>query len=168
MIVSLLSVSMVFSMLAPLASASEKVTPEPAAYSETVVSQMVPFLNAIESISYDLLELGDSAAITQYFRSQNIDIIVYNEEKGERPRVKRGWWGCSLAIGEWIVLTSVPVSKITKVKRYIEALGGLKEATKLLVGATSVAEKTVAIRDALAGLIAELVGITEVKEKCFD
>ncbi|GAC42108.1 hypothetical protein PPOP_1465 [Paenibacillus popilliae ATCC 14706] len=41
----------------------------------------------------------DWEAVTQHFRSQNIDIIVYNEEKGERPRVKRGWWGCSLAIG---------------------------------------------------------------------
>lgn len=157
---------LVFS-LGTTAFASEKALAE-ATYSKEVVKQMVPVLQAIENIPNELLESGDSTAINQYFRSKNVDINVFNDAKGEKGRVKRGWWGCSLAIGELLVLTAVPIAKISKIKKYIEGLGGTVEAAKLLVGATSIREKAEAIGIAFAGLVTELSGFTEVKEKCFD
>ncbi|WP_374017315.1 hypothetical protein ABU162_24600 [Paenibacillus thiaminolyticus] len=167
LIASLLSVSMAFSMLAPMAFASEKAVE--ATYSKEVVNQMMPVLQAIENIPNELLESGDSSAINQYFRSKNVDIIVFNDAKGEKFRVKQqGWWGCSLAIGELLVLNAVPVAKIAKIKKYIKSLGGTVEAAKLLMGATSIKEKAEAIGIAFAALVAELSGFTELKEKCFD
>lgn len=44
-------------------------------------------------------------------------------------------WSCSLAIGELLVTNAIPIAKLTKIKKYVKALGGAWETAKLLVGA---------------------------------
>lgn len=58
-------------------------------------------------------------------------------------------------------------AKLLKIKKYIKALGGVKEAAALLVGATTWAEKMEAGGSALVNLAAEISGVKDVQENCF-
>lgn len=58
-------------------------------------------------------------------------------------------------------------AKLLKIKKYIKALGGVKEAAALLLGATTWAEKMEAGGSALVNLAAEISGVKDIKENCF-
>lgn len=58
-------------------------------------------------------------------------------------------------------------SKLLKIKKYIAALGGLRNAAALLVGATTWSEKMKAGGTALLNLAAEISGISGIKDNCF-
>jgi len=85
------------------------------------------------------------------------------------------WWNpgkawkitkCVLAI-TWVVGTTVFVAaKITKVKAAIKGLGGIKEAAKLLVGATSRTEKLQALGSAGASAASYFLGIDTIQDDC--
>jgi hypothetical protein len=80
------------------------------------------------------------------------------------------WWKvakCVAAIVQMLATTAVPAAKILRIKKYIKALGGAKQAVKLLLGATSKAEKLKAGGEVLVNLSAELLGISSVKKNCF-
>lgn len=74
---------------------------------------------------------------------------------------------CAGAVTMAIGTIALPVAKIGKIKSYIKALGGIKEAVMLLVGATSAAEKGEAVIQAFMGLASELTGIAGIAENCF-
>lgn len=76
-------------------------------------------------------------------------------------------FGCITAVGAILVGVLVPAAKLLKIKALIESLGGVYEATKLLIGAGTLAEKTDALVTALAALVAELSGIKGVADNCF-
>lgn len=58
------------------------------------------------------------------------------------------------------------ISKIRRIRVAIRALGGIKNTAKLLVGATSRAEKLSAIGKAMAGAASYFLGITTIKKNC--
>lgn len=158
----LMSIALMLSIFPPgIASAQEN-------YDDSTpkeLKQPIETLKAIEEIPDELLESGDSEAINQYFNDRGITSRVYNPEIGEKaPMIKqpRGWWNCSLAIGELVLMNAIPIAKLTKIKKYIKELGGAIETAKLLVGATTAKEKIAA----LTALIAELTGFTNVKNAC--
>lgn len=129
------------------------------------LEQSIATLKAIEEIPDELLESGDSQAINQYFKDKGLTSHIYNPEIGEEaPMIIQsyGWWGCSLAVAEIIVMNAIPIAKLTKIKKYVKALGGAKETAKLLVGATTAGEKAAV----LSALVAELTGFTNVKNAC--
>lgn len=67
----------------------------------------------------------------------------------------------------WLVASSVfAVAKITKIKKYIKALGGVKETVSLLIGATSIAEKGAAAGETLLKLAEILLGVDQVVDNC--
>jgi hypothetical protein len=74
---------------------------------------------------------------------------------------------CVAAIVQLLATTAVPAAKLLKIKGYIKALGGAKQAVKLMLGATSKAEKLKAGGEILVNLSAELLGINSVKSNCF-
>ncbi|KAK4149795.1 hypothetical protein C8A00DRAFT_37612 [Chaetomidium leptoderma] len=74
---------------------------------------------------------------------------------------------CVAAIVQLIGTTAVPAAKLLRIKKYIKALGGAKQAVKLMLGATSKAEKLRVGGKALVNLAAELLGISTVKKNCF-
>ncbi|KAK3396679.1 hypothetical protein B0T20DRAFT_276964 [Sordaria brevicollis] len=74
---------------------------------------------------------------------------------------------CVASIVQLIATTAVPAAKLLKIKKYIKALGGVKESVKLLLGATTKAEKLKAGGQALVYLSAELLGVGSVKAACF-
>lgn len=132
------------------------------------INEIEPFLEAIESIPDTLLEEGDPNKINQYFRDRGIITRVYNEERGERVRSKRGVFMCTAAIAAVFVTTAIPVAKIGRIKRYIKSLGGLSEAVPLIIFASSSAERFRAAEDSLKALIALIFEIDAIREHCYD
>ncbi|KAG7293522.1 hypothetical protein NEMBOFW57_003574 [Staphylotrichum longicolle] len=74
---------------------------------------------------------------------------------------------CVAAIVQLLATTAIPAAKLLRIKKYIKALGGTKQAVKLLLGATTKAEKLKVGGQVLVSLAAELLGISTVKNNCF-
>lgn len=136
--------------------------------SQEDIKSILPFLEAIDKMPNDLLEKGDSKEINNFFTKCGFATHVYNPEKGETFKVKRSnAWRCGLAIGQLIVTVGLPVSQVAKIKNYIAALGGIKEAALLLTGATTASEKAQGILAALGQILLTATG-TDIQEYCFD
>ncbi|KAK4035194.1 hypothetical protein C8A01DRAFT_18111 [Parachaetomium inaequale] len=95
----------------------------------------------------------------------NLSII----ERGELMARASIWkiTKCVASIVQLLATTAVPATKLLRIKKYIKALGGTKQAVKLLLGATSRAEKLRVGGEILVNLSAELLGISTVKNNCF-
>ncbi|WP_144507524.1 hypothetical protein [Bacillus thuringiensis] len=166
-----LALSVGFGLSAPSFSASaaelnsNKIKEGEAIYSKEEVKQLTPILQAIEEIPDELLVEGNEDAVNEYFKNKNINVTVSNDSQAmleNQNPVMYGAWECSLAIGEIIVMNAIPIAKLTKIKKYVKALGGAWNTAKLLVGATNAGEKWAI----LTALIAELSGFTKVKNDC--
>lgn len=163
---TLLSLSLIVSFAIPnFASAQSEKTNQ--TLSEKEMEAFLPSLEAIAEIPDELLESGDSDAINEYFSNKlGMETHIYNEQAGEEKPVivqTQGWWGCSLAIGEALAMNAIPIAKITKIKKYVDALGGIKMTAKLLTGATNAGEKAAM----LSALMGELSGFTNVANSCW-
>ncbi|KAK3311695.1 uncharacterized protein B0T15DRAFT_389494 [Chaetomium strumarium] len=143
-------------------------------------------LAEIESIPDDVLAAGDEAlhkwlvehgeragddnsATLKRDEDSSDDAAVLLLERGELL-ARASWWKvtkCVAAIVQLLATTAVPAAKLLRIKKYIEALGGVKQAVQLLLGATTKAEKLRAGGEALVALSAELLGISTVKNNCF-
>lgn len=143
-------------------------------FSQEDVDSLKPIFEAILNTPDELLEKGTGEEITKYYKEQGVRLHVYNDNIGEdtsfvsiyAPRAN--YWRCGLAIGQLIVTVGLPATQLTKIKKYVSALGGVWETAKLLVGATSVNEKLQGTLIALGDILLTLSGITDVKEYCFD
>lgn len=76
------------------------------------------------------------------------------------------FWSCSSAIVTMLVGNMIAASKILKIKKYMNALGGVKEAIQLMWGASFNFEKLQALGGALGGLAAELAGVAGIQKAC--
>lgn len=74
---------------------------------------------------------------------------------------------CTLAIAALFITVALPATKILKLKREIEAFGGVIEAVRHVLGGTFAVEKTRALLLAGRALISELLGIGAVQLFCF-
>jgi hypothetical protein len=73
---------------------------------------------------------------------------------------------CVAAI-TWVVGTTIfAIGKLTKIKAGIKALGGITQTAKLLLGATSRAEKLRAIGGTMATAAADFLGIATIRDNC--
>jgi hypothetical protein len=144
-------------------------------------------LAEIESIPDDVLAAGDEAL--HKWLVEHGDRAGDDDNNGEKLKrdedssdgvlllLERGelvarasWWKvtkCVAAIVQLLATTAVPAAKLLRIKKYIEALGGVKQAVQLLLGATTKTEKLKAGGEALVALSAELLGISTVKNNCF-
>lgn len=137
-------------------------------------------LSALYSIPDDVLGAGDEAT-NKWFIDHNYrsSVAKLNADDGDdedlaaRDLIEldaRGFWEVTKCVGSimWAIgSTAIPIAKIARIKKYIEALGGVKKAVELMLGATSKAEKLKAGGQALVSLSAELLGISAVKANCF-
>ena len=79
------------------------------------------------------------------------------------------WWKvtkCVAAIAWAVGSTIFAVAKIAKIRKYIEALGGITQTAKLVMGATTKAEKAIAIGKGLLTFAAIVFGIDQIYENC--
>lgn len=143
-------------------------------FSQTDVDSIIPIFNAIEQIPDDLLENGSHTEINNFFKAQGVQLKVYNDAIGETKDIlhirnkRANAFMCAVSIGELIVTVGIPATKITKIKKYIKALGGVKSAAQLLVGATTVSEKLRGSFIALGEVLRTITGVAGIKENCFD
>lgn len=80
------------------------------------------------------------------------------------------WWEvleCAGAIAFVVGSTLFVGAKLARINRYIEALGGVRQAARLIMGATSAEERLRVGGQALVALAAELAGVTAIEEACF-
>ncbi|KAH6628908.1 hypothetical protein F5144DRAFT_550135 [Chaetomium tenue] len=145
-------------------------------------------LAEIDEIPDEILEKGDEALhqwlVEHGFRSDNdklkrdADASAFNAEdaeslnlleRGELVTRASAWKiaKCVASIVQLLATTAVPAAKLLRIKKYIKALGGAKESVKLLLGATTRAEKLKVGGEILVNLSAELLGISTVKKNCF-
>ncbi|CCC14054.1 hypothetical protein SMACR_08503 [Sordaria macrospora] len=159
-------------------------------FTPAFTSSLDDLFNLLDSIPDSVLESGDEA-LNQWFidndlRDPSADLLLDTTPAlevddldlvGDETLVERGVlvarasaWKiakCVASIVQMIATTAVPAAKLLKIKKYIKALGGVKESVKLLLGATTKAEKLKAGGKALVYLSAELLGISSVKAACF-
>ena len=76
--------------------------------------------------------------------------------------------GCAGAIGFLIAGNIVGAAKLLRIKRKINVLGGVAEAVQVMKGVTFSYEKMKVAGGGLGSLAAELIGIADVKEECFE
>lgn len=142
-------------------------------YTQQDIESLTPIFEAIEQTPDELLLNGNSKQINQYFRSKNVKLNVYNDLLGETEddvpiaTFRSNYWRCGLAIGQLLVTVAIPATQLSKIKNYISALGGVWNAARLLVGATSVSEKLRGTLTALSGILLTLTGISDIKDYCF-
>ena len=141
-------------------------------FTDKDIKSIIPVLEVINKIPDELLKTGSQEEIVAFCTQQGRSLNVYNDNIGEvsyeMPQyVLNGSIGkCALSIGQLIVTVGIPASKLLKIKKYIAALGGVKEAAALLVGATTASEKAQGILTALGGVLATITGIDGIKEHC--
>ncbi|KAK0671717.1 hypothetical protein QBC41DRAFT_315404 [Cercophora samala] len=111
---------------------------------ETALKRDTDYVDAVEE-NLSLLERGELAARASLWKIAK----------------------CVAAIVQLLATTAVPAAKLLRIKKYIKALGGAKQAVKLMLGATTKAEKLKAGGEILVNLSAELLGISTVKNNCF-
>ena len=106
-------------------------------------------------------EIPDAAAIAAALEARDFDVALV--ARASIWKIAK----CVASIVQLLATTAVPAAKLLRIKKYVEGLGGTREAVKLLLGATSKAEKLKAGGEILVNLAAELSGISSVKNNCF-
>ena len=73
---------------------------------------------------------------------------------------------CSAAVVVAVASLAIPVSKVLKLRAFVRAVGGVRNAAGLLVGATSRAEKVRMIGGAIGAGAIEILGIDAIITNC--
>jgi hypothetical protein len=73
---------------------------------------------------------------------------------------------CTAAITVVVTSTVFPLTKVTKVRKFVRAVGGVREAAKLLVGASTFEEKARVIGGAIGAGAAEILSIDAIITNC--
>lgn len=133
----------------------------------------------IEQIPDDVLESGDDAT-TSWLKENGftetkrdyVEVKVPLAQRDVTPFEERGIdWAkvakCAATVTSAIATNAIPAAKLLKIKRLIKDLGGVQMAVKLLIGATTTAEKLKAGGQALVELSKAFLGITAVEAACF-
>ncbi len=144
-------------------------------FTEDFAPALAYTFNALASIPDDVLAQGEEAVnkwfVENNYRSGSVELAAdADADDAVTDLEARGFWQVTKCVGSimWAIgSTAIPVAKIARIKKYIEALGGVKKAVQLMLGATSKAEKLKAGGQALVNLSAELLGISAVKANCF-
>jgi hypothetical protein len=126
--------------------------------SDTDIASLEYTFNAILSIPDEVLQAGDIA--TDKWLVDN----GYKPVGGQITPM--GFWKCATAIIAVIGQNLVAATKLLKMKKYIEALGGFSKAAKLLLKASTWEERLRIGGHALVGLTAEISGIPMIVNSC--
>lgn len=113
-------------------------------------------------------------AVKTYYKIENgnklTQVIDFSNDSAFPIVADPSAWQITKCVGSisWAIGSGIfAVAKIAKIKKYIAALGGLREAAALLVGATTWEERMKAGGTALVNLAAEISGINGIKQNCF-
>lgn len=113
-------------------------------------------------------------AVSTYYKIENgnklTQVINFTKNSAFPIVADPSAWQVTKCVGSiaWALGSGIfAVAKVAKLKKYIAALGGMKEAAVLLMTATTWEERMEAGGTALVTLAAEISGIKDIKENCF-
>jgi len=118
---------------------------------------------------------ADGKAVPTHYRLEGNTIVQHVDLTATTafPVVADPFWSsawhvtkCVAAIVVAVASFAIPASKVLKLKEFVRAAGGTRAAAKLLVGATSKAEKVRVISGAIGAGAAEILGIDAVITNC--
>lgn len=115
---------------------------------------------------------ANGESLNSYYKIKGnslIQVVDFNENTAFPVVADPSWWKiakCVATVGGVIVGTVFSVAKIAKIKKYIKAIGGVREAVVLMMGATSFAEKGKEVMKALGSLCAAILGVDSIIENC--
>ncbi|PPB48686.1 hypothetical protein C4K88_13265 [Arthrobacter pityocampae] len=118
------------------------------------------------SIPDSVLLEGDAAL--QQWTAQNPPAGPVTGSPSDQASTDANVFLCTGAIAAAIAGVALPASKILKIKKLMNELGGVSEAVKLMWGASFSYEKMAVAGGAFASLAAELVGIAGIQQECFE
>ncbi|MBS5748353.1 MULTISPECIES: hypothetical protein [Actinotignum] len=115
-------------------------------------------LNLIMSIPDEVILQG-SPAITAWVE-KNYPGYLYN--------AKSSFWSCTFAITKTIASTLVAPAKIMKLKKAIDAAGGVRKVVSTISKHGFSLEAMETLGGAMKAVIDELTGFADIKRGCFD
>lgn len=125
--------------------------------------QMEELLGVIDQIPNSVLLQGEKETHQWIEKQLSPEIISIGGQVVAQPA---SFLSCSSFIIGLIAGHALPIAKIMKIKKYMNALGGVKEAIQLMWGASFNYEKMQALGGALGLLAAELAGVAGIKQSC--
>lgn len=143
-------------------AAQPKLVPFP--FDERTAPALADALNVITLIPDEVLDAGDGP--THNWLAEH----GYANSPNPKLARRQGWLAilkCVWEIGKFIAENGVPALKLSRVKKLIEALGGAKEAAKLLLKAKSWEELVAIAGPDLQALANEFLGWSGVAQECF-
>lgn len=144
-----------------------------------VQASLEKIFGIIHSIPNEVLEKGDDELdkwlVEHGHRSSKKkpptrrDTIQRRTPENIQDFAERSFWDvarCVGAIAAFIASNAIGAAKIFRIKKYIEALGGIREAAELLLRASTTAERLKEGGEALALLAGEILGTSSVANNC--
>jgi hypothetical protein len=133
-------------------------------------------LDGLTAIPEAALAKGDEAVndwlIENGYRPKGAKLPPKNaaRDMGDAPNLLvRGWWEVTKCIGAILMVigsTAIPIAKIGRIRAYIKALGGTREAVELLLKASTWEERIRIGGTSLALLGSEILGISTIMNNC--
>jgi len=118
---------------------------------------------------------ADGMAVPTHYSLEGNTLVQHVDLSATRafPVVADPFWStawhvtrCAAAVTVAVASLVIPVSKLMKLKAFVRAVGGVRVAAKLLVGATSRAEKARVIGGVIGAGAAEVLGIEAIMTHC--
>ena len=125
-------------------------------------------LTTILSIPDDILLAGDNATAA-YLKPLLPNNPIHPGEDPTSGPANLDFWDtlkCAAAIVAFIGTNIVSAAKLLRIKKYIEALGGVRAAAELLLKASTWEERLRIGGGALVGLAAEFFGFSLITNNC--
>jgi hypothetical protein len=123
---------------------------------------------AIAEVPYEVLEKGDEET-DKWMKEHGYRPTKDKREILDRDLEDRGFWDvakCVGAISAFIASNAIGAAKLLRIKKYIEALGGIKKSAELLLKASTTAERLKEGGEALALLAGEILGTSLIANNC--
>lgn len=128
-----------------------------------VWAELERVFGAIEEIPDEVLEKGDDE--TDKWLVEH----GYRAHHDKRDLEDRGFFDvarCVAAIAAFIGSNAIAAAKILRIKKYIEALGGIRKSAELLLKASNAEERLKYGGEALALLAGEILGTGIIAKNC--
>lgn len=134
----------------------------------TIEGELEKAFSAIEAIPDAVLEAGDEATnnwmVENGYRFQNKKRDMVDRDLEDRDVF--GVVKCAGAIAAFIASNAIGAAKLLRIKKYIEALGGIRKSAELLLKASNNAERLREGGEILALLAGEILGFSLIANNC--
>jgi hypothetical protein len=134
----------------------------------TILGELERVFATLKEVPDEVLEKGDDET-DKWMVEHGYRPTHDKREVFDRDLEDRQFWDvakCAGAIAAFIASNALAAAKLLRIKKYIEALGGVKESAELLLKASTTAERLQEGGQALALLAGEILGVSMISNNC--